>query len=164
MQAMTMEQYAFALIQAAQSLIDRQPIREDHTITQKLKGIEIQSYFSHATPAYMTVDWVGAGSLATGATCSDSPEIYTTVRCDSATETSLYFVRQSLNSKTEMTGFTLRVNSAALGNEVVVPNSGIMTLDCRESKTLVTDYIFGTSKLIFSTAEILIWQTIDEVP
>lgn len=112
----------------------------------------------------MTADWIGAGSTATGTAFSNSSDIYTTLQHDSASGTNFYFVRQATVNKTTITDYTLRVNSTTLGNGVTVPLSGgTLTLNGRESKILVTDYNFGSSKLVFSTAEVLTWQTFDGV-
>ncbi|KAG8777856.1 hypothetical protein FRC15_011091 [Serendipita sp. 397] len=138
-------------------------LREDRTITPKLGEIKLQSFFLHASPAYMTADRVGDGSQATGTAYSDSSEVYTTVWHDSKSGTNFYVVRQTSNAKITKTEFTLRVNSTVLGNNVVVPSSGVMALNGRESKVIVTDYSFGSSKLIFSTAEVLTWQTFDGI-
>ncbi|KAG8817311.1 hypothetical protein FRC17_011287 [Serendipita sp. 399] len=136
-------------------------LREDRTITPKMNEIKIQSFFLHASPAYITADRVGDGSQASGTAYSDSNEIYTTVWHDSTSGTNFYIVRQTTTTKVTKTEFTLRVNSTILGDNVVVPSSGVMSLDGRESKVLVTDYVFGSSKLVFSTAEVLTWHTFD---
>ena len=125
--------------------------------------MKTHNYFLHATPAFLTADLVGQGSQSTGTAFSDSSEIYTTLWHDGTSGTNLYFVRQTTNNKTTTTEFTLHINSTVLGTNVVVPSSGVMTLDGRESKILVTDYKFGSSKLVFSTAEILTWETFDGV-
>lgn len=138
-------------------------IREDRTVTPKLNEIKVQSYFLHASPAYMTSDRIGDGSQATGTPFSDSNEIYTTLWKDSKSGTGFYIVRQTTNTKLTPTLFTLRVNSTVLGTDIVMPSSGVMSLDGRESKILVADYKFGNSKLLFSTAEVLTWQTFDGV-
>ncbi|CCA67250.1 probable beta-galactosidase [Serendipita indica DSM 11827] len=138
-----------------------QALREDRTITPKFSEIKVQSYFLHASPAYMTSDWVGAGSQTTGASFSDSSNVYTTVWRDPQSGTSFYTVRQTTNTKLTTTEFNLHINSTALGNDFIVPTSGVMTLEGRESKVLVADYKFGNSKLLFATTEILTWQTFD---
>ncbi|PVG04082.1 putative beta-galactosidase [Serendipita vermifera] len=139
------------------------PIKEDRTITPKLNEIKVQSYFLHASTAYLTADRVGAGNSNSGTSYSDSPDIYTTVWKDKQSGTGFYIVRQNKNTKIDTTEFKLRVNSTVLGQEVTVPTSGVMKLDGRESKIILTDYKFGSSNLIFSTAEVLTWETFDGV-
>ncbi|PVG04083.1 putative beta-galactosidase [Serendipita vermifera] len=139
------------------------PIREDRTITPKLQEIKVQSYFLHASPAYLTADHVGDGNWQNGTSFSNSHDIYTTVWHENQSKTNFYIVRQITNTKTDVTEFKLRVNSTVLGQEVTVPSSGSLILDGRESKVLVTDYKFGSSNLIFSTAEVLTWETFDGV-
>ncbi|CAG8667854.1 12887_t:CDS:10, partial [Acaulospora colombiana] len=136
---------------------------EDRTITGKLQEIKVQSYFLHASPAYLTADYVGDGNWQNGTSYSDSHDVYTTVWHENQSKTNFYIVRQNTNTKLDVTEFKLRVNSTVLGQGVTLPSSGSLILDGRESKVIVTDYKFGSSNLIFSTAEVLTWETFDGV-
>lgn len=131
-----------------------QALREDRTQSPKMAEIKLQAYFLHASPSYLTSIRYGNGSLATGSTYSTSSEIYTTQLFDPISLTNFYVVRQTTNKKNTNTDFTLKVNTTLLG-EITVPRfRGEITLAGRESKILVSNYNFGSSKLAYSTAEV----------
>ena len=129
-------------------------LREDRTQSPKMAEIKLQAYFLHASPSYLTSVRYGNGSLATGSTYSTSSEIYTTQLFDRVSLANFYVVRQTTNKKTTNTDFTLKVNTTLLGEITVPRHGGKITLAGRESKILVSNYHFGTSKLVYSTAEV----------
>ncbi|KAJ6453970.1 glycoside hydrolase family 35 protein [Mycena sanguinolenta] len=137
-------------------------ISEDRTPTPKLAEIKLQAYFLHASPDYLLVGRVGNGTVGSGTAYSTSADIYTTNLESPASKANLYFVRQSTNTKTSDTDFTLRVNTTLEG-EITIPKEGNLTLAGRESKIIVTNYPFGTSTLEYATAEVLTWATFDQV-
>ena len=116
--------------------------------------IKLQAYFLHASPSYLTSVRYGNGSSATGSTYSTSSKIYTTQLFDPISLANFYVVRQTTNKRNTNTDFTLNVNTTLLG-EITIPRySGKITLAGRESKILVSNYHFGSSKLVYSTAEV----------
>ncbi|KAF9445456.1 glycoside hydrolase family 35 protein [Macrolepiota fuliginosa MF-IS2] len=137
-------------------------IREDRTLSPKLDELKLQAYFLHASPDYLTVGRIGNGTVGLGTAYSDSPDIYTTHLHSPDHGTNFYIIRQATNQKTTNTDFKLRINATDLG-EITVPTNGSITLAGRESKILVSDYVFGTSKLVYSTAEVMTWATFDNV-
>ncbi|KAJ7209078.1 putative beta-galactosidase [Mycena haematopus] len=139
-----------------------QAISEDRTPTPKLAEIKLQGYFLHASPDYLLVGRVGDGSVGLGTAYSTSPDIYTTNLEAPASKANFYFVRQLTNTKTSDTDFTLRVNTTLEG-EITIPKQGNLTLAGRESKIIVTNYPFGSSKLEYATAEVLTWATFDKI-
>jgi hypothetical protein len=89
-----------------------------------------------------------------GSSYTTSTRIYTTQRFDPISLTGFYVVRQTTNKRTTNMDFSLKVNTTLLG-EVLVPRyGGKITLAGRESKILVSNYHFGSSKLAYSTAEV----------
>jgi hypothetical protein len=54
------------------------------------------------------------------------------------------------------------VNTTEFG-ELTIPRNGVITLAGRESKILVSDYVFGKSTLVYSTAEVMTWVSYDNV-
>ena len=129
-------------------------LREDRIQTPKMAEIKLQAYFLHASPSYLTSVRYGNGSLATGSTYSTSSEIYTTQLFDRVSLANFYVVRQTTNQRTTNTDFTLNVNTTLLGAITVPRYGGKITLAGRESKILVSNYHFGSSKLVYSTAEV----------
>jgi hypothetical protein len=139
-----------------------QAIREDRTLTPKLDELKLQGYFLHASPGYLTGGRIGNGTIGMGTAYSDSADIYTTHLHSPTHETNFYLVRQVTNQKTSNTDFKLRVNTTELG-EITIPRNCTITLAGRESKILVTDYVFGSTRLVYSTAEVMTWAIFDNV-
>ncbi|KAG5637397.1 hypothetical protein H0H81_004705 [Sphagnurus paluster] len=137
-------------------------IREDRTLTPKLDELKLQSYFLHSSPDYLLVGRIGSGTVGQGTAYSTSKDIYTTRLNSPSTGANFYIVRQVTNTKTTNTDFTLQVDTAS-GGALTIPKSGSLTLAGRESKIIVTNYPFGSSKLQYSTAEIMTWATFDKV-
>lgn len=96
---------------------------------------------------------IGNGTVGQGTAYSDSSDIYTTHLNSAATQANFYVVRQRTNTKITDTNFALRVNTTLEGS-ITIPKSGSLNLAGRESKIIVTNYPFGTSKLQYSTAEV----------
>ncbi|KAG6815930.1 hypothetical protein H0H93_008784, partial [Arthromyces matolae] len=137
-------------------------MREDRTLTPKLDELKLQASFIHASPDYLLVGRVGNGTVGQGTAYSTSSDIYTTHLNSPSTNANFYVVRQVTNTKTSNTDFTLNVNTTS-GGQITIPKSGILTLAGRESKIIVTNYPFGSSKLQYSTAEIMTWATFDRI-
>ena len=64
-----------------------------------------------------------------------------------------------VSSSTALTTTTININTSA--GTMTVPKTGSLTLNGRESKILVTDFVFGESKskILYSTAEVMTWTT-----
>ncbi|KAF8075232.1 glycoside hydrolase family 35 protein [Lyophyllum atratum] len=137
-------------------------IREDRTLSPKFDELKLQSYFLHASPDYLLVGRIGNGTVGQGTAYSTSPDIYTTHLNSPSSGANFYIVRQVTNTKLTNTDFTLKVNTT-LGGQITIPKSGTLTLAGRESKIIVSNYPFGTSRLQYSTAEIMTWATFDKV-
>ncbi|KAJ7488693.1 glycoside hydrolase superfamily, partial [Mycena galericulata] len=137
-------------------------IAEDRTATPKLDEIKLQAYFLHASPDYLLVGRVGNGTVGLGTAFSNSTDICTTNLESPASKANFYIVRQLTNTKIDDTDFTLRVNTTLEG-EISIPKAGNLILAGRESKIIVTNYPFGSSKLEYSTAEVLTWSTFDKI-
>ncbi|KAG6832764.1 hypothetical protein H0H87_000417 [Tephrocybe sp. NHM501043] len=137
-------------------------ISEDRTLTPKLDELKLQSSFLHASPDYLLVGRIGNGTVGQGTAYSTSADIYTTHLNSPSTDANFYVVRQVTNVKITDTNFTLRVNTTSAG-EITIPKSGSLTLAGRESKIIVSNYPFGSSRLQYSTAEIMTWATFDGV-
>ncbi|KAF7291169.1 putative beta-galactosidase A [Mycena indigotica] len=137
-------------------------LAEDRTPTPKFDELKLQGYFLHASPDYLLVGRVGNGTVGLGTAYSTSTDIYTTNLESPKTAVNFYIVRQRTNTKTTNTDFKLSVNTTLEGR-ILIPKNGNLTLAGRESKIIVTNYPFGKSKLEYSTAEVLTWQTFDSL-
>ncbi|KAF9465547.1 glycoside hydrolase family 35 protein [Collybia nuda] len=137
-------------------------IREDRTLTPKLDEIKLQAYFLHASLDYLLVGRIGNGTVGQGTAYSTSRDIYTTQLHSATSGANFYFVRQVTNTKTSNTNFVLSVNTTLEG-AITIPKSGTLTLAGRESKIIVTNYPFGSSRVQYSTAEVMTWATYDKI-
>ncbi|KAF8320898.1 glycoside hydrolase family 35 protein [Clavulina sp. PMI_390] len=138
------------------------PIREDRSLTTKYNEMKLQAHFVQSSPALLTVVAIGNGTVGSGTAYSNSSQIFTRNLRDPSTNTNFYFVRQTTNTNTSPVSFSLQTNTS-LGTFTIPRYGGSITLAGRESKIIVTNYAFGSSKLVYSTAEVFTWTTIDGV-
>ncbi|KAG8731854.1 hypothetical protein FRC10_001402, partial [Ceratobasidium sp. 414] len=129
-------------------------ISEDRALTPKFAEIKLQSLFLHASPNYHR-----AGRIGTGTSYSNSTRVFTTNLATTSGQ-SFYIVRQTTNANTARVEFALKVNTQA-GVLTIPQYGGLMALDGRESKIVVTEYPFGGSVLRYTTAEVATWATFD---
>ncbi|EKM53444.1 glycoside hydrolase family 35 protein [Phanerochaete carnosa HHB-10118-sp] len=135
------------------------PIREDRTLSPKYSEIKLQAAFLHASPDFLVATRFGNGTIGFGTAFSDNPRIYTTA-LSSPSGAHFYIVRSNSVTHTNMTKFTLRVNTTE--GPLTIPQFGPQaTLDARESQILVSEYSFNSHTLKYSTAEVFAWATID---
>lgn len=145
-----------------------QAIREDRSLTVKYGEMKLQAQFLASSPAYLTAVRIGVGASTV---YTNSTQIYTTNLEDPASGTNFYFVRQTTNQyvlhefpittyaegnlhrNVSPVNFTLHTNTSS-GLITIPQYSAQITLAGRESKIIVTDYAFGSHKLLYSTAEV----------
>lgn len=96
---------------------------------------------------------IGNGTIGQGSAYSDSADVYTTHLNSPSSGANFYIVRQVTNTKLTNTDFTLRVNTTLEG-AITIPKAKTLTLAGRESKIIVTNYPFGSSRVQYSTAEV----------
>ncbi|TDL19485.1 glycoside hydrolase family 35 protein [Rickenella mellea] len=133
------------------------PIREDRTLSTKYTEIKLQANFLHATQAYLTANIMGSSS--DGQTYATNNQVWTT-NLRNSDQTNFYVARQTSATNLNPVTFSLRVSTTA-GALTIPQFGGTITLAGRESKIIVTNYVFGQSKLRYSTAEVMTWTTID---
>ncbi|CAE6480671.1 unnamed protein product [Rhizoctonia solani] len=127
------------------------PISEDRSLTAKYAEIKLQALFLHATPHYHL-----AGRISNDTTHASLNYIFTTHLATPQGQ-NLYIIRQTSTTRTGRAEFDLRVNTTR--GEVTL--SGI-ALNGRESKVIVSEYPFGKSSLVYSSAEVATWLSLDE--
>ncbi|CUA69464.1 hypothetical protein RSOLAG22IIIB_08477 [Rhizoctonia solani] len=126
------------------------PISEDRPLTLKYSEIKLQAMFLHATPHYLL-----AGRISNDTLHASLSYIFTT-HLATLQGQNLYIIRQTSTTRTGLAEFDLRVNTTQ--GEVLLQG---VTLDGRESKTIVSEYPFGTSVLAYSSAGVVTWTTLD---
>ncbi|KAK0457453.1 glycoside hydrolase family 35 protein [Desarmillaria tabescens] len=118
-------------------------ISEDRTLTSKYDELKLQSFFIRSSPSFYKTDRVA--DTSTGLDISTSPDVFITLLVNPDTKAGFYIARHNDSSST----FIPQVASA-------------ITLGGRQSKVIVTDYTFGSSKVQYSTAQIFFAGVIDD--
>ncbi|KAI0074511.1 glycoside hydrolase family 35 protein [Panus rudis PR-1116 ss-1] len=131
-------------------------INENRVATSKMNEMRLQGLFLRVSR-----DLLGATLIANGTNYTSSSAVHTAELRNLETGTAFYFVRHDDSTSLARTQTQLNVTTSA--GQLAIPKNESLVLDGRESKILVTDYVFGASKakIIYSTAEILTWTTID---
>ncbi|KAJ7164663.1 glycoside hydrolase family 35 protein [Mycena crocata] len=131
-------------------------INENRLAGPKMNEMRLQGLFLRVSR-----DFLAANLLANGTNYTTSPLIHTAELKNPDTGAGFYVTRHDSSPSTALTTTQITVQTS-LG-PILIPNQGTLTFNGRESKILVTDYVFGTSKtsILYSTAEIMTWTTID---
>ncbi|TCD69623.1 hypothetical protein EIP91_006848 [Steccherinum ochraceum] len=131
-------------------------INENRVATTKMNEMRLQGLFLRVAR-----DLLGSNMIANGTTYTSSSLVYTTELRNPDTNGAFYIVRH--NDATSEALTTTKVNISTSAGALTIPQTGDLTLDGRESKILVTDFVFGQSntRVLYSTAEIMTWTTIN---
>ncbi|KAF9039430.1 glycoside hydrolase family 35 protein [Hymenopellis radicata] len=135
-------------------------ISENRVVGSKYDELKRQGYFIRSSADFVKTDWIG--STDTGLNLASTPDIHVTHLQNPDTEAGFYIVRHNDSTSTAQTSFQLKVNTS-LGQLTLPSNTSTLVLNGRQSKTVVTDYAFGTSStVLYSTASIYYAGTIGE--
>ncbi|KAF5316479.1 hypothetical protein D9619_006705 [Psilocybe cf. subviscida] len=131
-------------------------ISESRVANAKMNEMRLQGLFLRVSR-----DLLGSSLIANGTNYTTSSLIHTAELRNSITGASFYFMRHDTSTSTALTTSQLTINTSQ--GSKLVPQTGTITFNGREAKIIVTDYIFGasSSKILYSTAEIMTWTTID---
>ncbi|KAL4259131.1 glycosyl hydrolase 35 family protein [Pleurotus pulmonarius] len=133
-------------------------LEESRQLTSKFDELKRQGLFLRSSPEFYKTDWIG--DTSTGATSTTSAAAFATLLRNPDTKAGFYILRQADATSTAVTSFKLNVSTSA-GN-IQIPNvASAITLGGRQSKVVVTDYAFGSSRLLYSTAQIFFAGAID---
>ncbi|KAI0765993.1 glycoside hydrolase family 35 protein [Irpex lacteus] len=132
-------------------------INENRVATPKMNEMRLQGFFLRSSR-----DLLASNLLGNGTNYTSSPLIHTAELRNPQTNAGFYIVRHNSSPSTDLTTTQLNVTTSA--GPLTIPRNGSITIDGRESKILVTDYVFGThqTRILYSTAEIFTWTTIDQ--
>ncbi|KAG6910916.1 hypothetical protein DXG01_006599 [Tephrocybe rancida] len=124
-------------------------INENRVATPKMNEMRLQGLFLRVSR-----DLLGATLIANGTNYTSSNSIHTAELRNLDNGAAFYIIRQNASTSTAVTTTLLTVDTSV--GPIVIPKSGNITFNGRESKILVTDYIFGTTAthILYSTAEI----------
>ncbi|KAJ8691652.1 hypothetical protein PTI98_011202 [Pleurotus ostreatus] len=133
-------------------------LQESRQLTSKFDELKRQGLFLRSSPEFYKTDWVG--DTSTGATSTTSTAAFATLLRNPDTKARFYILRQADVTSTAVIDFKLNVSTSA-GNIQVPRVASAITLGGRQSKVVVTDYVFGSSRLLYSTAQVFFAGAID---
>ncbi|KAG2357219.1 glycoside hydrolase family 35 protein [Suillus spraguei] len=127
-------------------------IAENRELSVKYPELKRQGLFLRSSSDFYKTDWVG--DTTTGTVSVSNTAAFVTLLTNPDSMASFYIARQGDSTSKDVTTFKLNVTTSAGHFEVPTLTSGI-TLAGRQSKIVVTDYSFGSSRVIYSTAQVL---------
>ena len=128
-------------------------IKEDRTlIREKYPELKLQANFFKVSPQWLVTD---AHNFTNHSQYASTNAI--TVTQLTTNNTSFYVIRHSNFATFDKTKYRLRVPTSH-GHLTLPQCGGELTLNGRDSKIMVTDYMVGSHNLLYSTAEIFTWQ------
>uniref|UniRef100_A0A0W0G5J3 beta-galactosidase n=1 Tax=Moniliophthora roreri TaxID=221103 RepID=A0A0W0G5J3_MONRR len=140
-------------------------ITESRMLTTKYTQLKMQGIFLRSSPEFYKTDWIGDTStnLTEGRVVSvnNTPPAFVTLLKNPDSGAGFWIVRQNDSTSTATSVFNLDVTTNANPTTPFrIPYP--ITLKGRESKVIVTDYLFGaTSRLTYSTANVFFAGIID---
>lgn len=129
------------------------PLRETRQIQLKFYQTKLIALFTRVSADLLKADMVGNG---TGYSVS-STAIWTWELRNPDTNAGFYVVQHATSNSRVSDTFSASLNTSK--GVIVVPD---INLNGRQSKILVTDYNFGKSSLLYSTADILTYGVFDQ--
>ncbi|KAF9259410.1 glycoside hydrolase family 35 protein [Marasmius fiardii PR-910] len=146
-------------------------ISEPRTLGTKYTELKLQGLFLRSSPEFYKTDVVansteaGFASVGSVSTVNDSSPAYVTLLRNPDSGAGFWIVRQKDSTSTAVSQFKLTVTTSPTlsgARKVQIPQfAPAITLNGRESKVIVTDYLFGSSRALYSTASVLFAGTID---
>ncbi|KAG7089034.1 hypothetical protein E1B28_010744 [Marasmius oreades] len=142
-------------------------ISEPRTLGTKYTELKLQGLFLRSSPEFYKTDVVANSTepdlLGSISTVGNTSLTFVTLLRNPDTEAGFWIVRQKDSTSTAVSRFKLTVTSSLSGDrKMQIPQiAPAITLNGRESKVIVTDYLFGTSRALYSTASVLFAGTID---
>ncbi|KAG2073391.1 glycoside hydrolase family 35 protein [Suillus decipiens] len=127
-------------------------IAENRELSVKYPELKRQGLFLRSSPDFYKTDWIG--DTTTGTVSVSNAAAFVTLLTNPDSTASFYIARQLNSTSKDVTTFKLNVITSAGNFEIPILASDI-TLGGRQSKLIVTDYSFGSSKVIYSTAQVL---------
>ncbi|KAG9315962.1 glycoside hydrolase family 35 protein [Chiua virens] len=127
-------------------------IAENRELTDKYSELKRQGLFLRSSPEFYKTDYIG--DSASGAVEMTNDAAFATLLTNPDTNASFFVARQNDSTSTATTNFKLKVTTSA-GSFQIPRVASAITLSGRQSKVVVTDYSFGSSKVLYSTAQVL---------
>ncbi|KAK0186877.1 glycoside hydrolase family 35 protein [Armillaria mellea] len=133
-------------------------IDEARQLTAKYDELKRQGLFVRSSPEFYKTDWIADSS--TGLSILSSDAVFATYLLNPDTLAGFYVIRHNDSTSTDVTDFKISVATAEGDLQIPIIASAV-TLGGRQSKVIVTNYAFGSSRLLYSTASIFFSGIID---
>ncbi|KAG6888527.1 hypothetical protein C0995_007639 [Termitomyces sp. Mi166 len=133
-------------------------LTESRELTTKFDEIKRQGLFLRSSPEFYKTDWIADSS--TGLAVSTNSAAFVTFLRNPDSQAGFYIVRQTDSTSTLNITFKATVTTPSGPLQVPIVASSI-ALSGRESKMILTSYAFGSSRLLYSTAQVFFSGTID---
>ncbi|KAK0438054.1 glycoside hydrolase family 35 protein [Armillaria borealis] len=132
-------------------------INENRVANTKMNEMRLQGLFLRVSRNLLS-----SNLIANSTNYTTSSLIHTAELRNPITGAAFYVTRHNDSTSTELTTTQIRVNTSQ--GSLLIPQTGVLTFNGRESKIIVTDYVFGRSSttILYSTAEIMTWTTIGD--
>ena len=134
------------------------PISEDRSIGSKFYETKLLALFTRSAKDLTMTDLIGNGMQYTDNSLVRAYELR-----NPDTNAGFYATFYTNTSTSANEAFRLTVNTSA-GALTVPQHGGVVRLNGHQSKIIVTDFTFGSKKLLYSTAEVLTYSVIDGTP
>ncbi|KAF8525605.1 glycoside hydrolase superfamily [Hysterangium stoloniferum] len=126
-------------------------IRENRALSPKFDELKRQALFLRSSPEFRKTNWIG--DTSTGGVSVNGTEAFVTLLRNPDSGTNFFIARQNDSTSTASVDFTITAQTS-VGTLTLPRTSSSIALDGRQSKVIVTDYSFGSSNLLYSTATI----------
>ncbi|KAK7961878.1 beta-galactosidase B [Apiospora aurea] len=140
---------------AATSYDYSSPISENRIIGDKYYETKILTQFTRVANDLAFTNRIGNSTEYT-----DNPSIATAELRNPETGAAFYVVMHANSTSSNLETFKLQVNTSK-GAITVPQHGGTIALNGYQAKILVTDFRFGSKKLLYSTAELLTYSIVD---
>ncbi|EPS37421.1 hypothetical protein H072_8897 [Dactylellina haptotyla CBS 200.50] len=138
-------------------------IREDRRLRDKYYELKLQTQFLAVSPAYLTSKpWQLTENDQIGILKGARGIVLTVLEDTIGLHTKFYIVRQKDFSKFELKTYRIELKTSI--GDISVPRTGPpLDLQARDSNILLVDYMAGPTHIIYTTAEVYSWKTIDDI-
>ncbi|ESK87049.1 glycoside hydrolase family 35 protein [Moniliophthora roreri MCA 2997] len=141
------------------------PIAEARTLTPKYTQLKMQGIFLRSSPEFYKTNWIGDTStnLTEGgvSAVNNTPPAFVTLLRNPDSDAGFWILRQNDSTSTSTSIFNLDITTKADSTKPFRLPYPII-LQGRESKVIVTGYLFGaSSRLTYTTAQVLFAGVID---
>ncbi|TDL23133.1 glycoside hydrolase family 35 protein [Rickenella mellea] len=126
-------------------------ISENRELNAKYDDLKRQGLFIRSSPEFYKTEWMG--NSTSDVVKVTNPSVLVVYLSNPETGAGFYIARNNISSSTD--GLDFKVDVKTSEGIFTVPQMGHVTLGGRQSKLIVTDYAFGDTRALYSTAQVL---------